>query len=71
MEREFGKWLMDIAKYIVTVIILTSALGGVVGTIHYIICAILVTIIMLGGLFLVKRGEKKDNENKNKQNIIS
>lgn len=29
MKKEFGKWLMDIAKYITTAVILTSIFGDV------------------------------------------
>ena len=29
MRKEFGKWLMDIAKYITTAVILTSIFGDV------------------------------------------
>ena len=29
MKKELGKWLMDIAKYLTTAIILTSVLGDI------------------------------------------
>ena len=29
MRKEFGKWLMDIAKYITTAVILTSIFGEI------------------------------------------
>lgn len=29
MKKEFGKWLMDIAKYITTAVVLTSIFGEV------------------------------------------
>ncbi len=29
MRKEFGKWLMDIAKYITTAVVLTSFFGTV------------------------------------------
>lgn len=29
MKKEFGKWLMDIAKYITTAVILTSIFGEI------------------------------------------
>ncbi|GAB6011015.1 DUF6722 family protein [Viscerimonas tarda] len=29
MKKEFGKWLMDIAKYIVTAVIVSSFFNGV------------------------------------------
>ncbi|WP_315349427.1 DUF6722 family protein [Hoylesella saccharolytica] len=29
MKKEFGKWLMDIAKYVATAGVLTSIMGGI------------------------------------------
>lgn len=29
MKKEFGKWLMDIAKYITTAVILSSMIGDI------------------------------------------
>jgi high-affinity Fe2+/Pb2+ permease len=54
MKKEFGKWLMDIAKYLTTVLLLSSIFGDmdnpfvVVG----VILASLATLVI--GLLLVK-----------------
>lgn len=62
MKKELGKWLMDIAKYITTAVILTSILGEV--SQKWIIFAggTLAIITTLGwGLYLV-RDEKKERK---------
>ena len=55
MKQEFGKWLMDIAKYIATAVILTTVFGGIQE--RWVIyagglSAIAVTLLL--GLLLVK-----------------
>lgn len=55
MRKEFGKWLMDIAKYITTAVILTSIFGEIEQ--KWIIYAggIISIVITLGiGLWLVR-----------------
>ena len=63
MGLEFGKWLMDVAKYILTALLLVTFLGDMnsAGTI---IASIVLMLGMLGiGLWLVK---KSSNNNKKK-----
>jgi len=60
MEKELGKWLMDIAKYITTAVILTSIFSKIER--EWIIllsgsAAILITLLI--GLWLVKDKKKK------------
>ena len=62
MGLEFGKWLMDVAKYILTALLLATFLGDMnsAGT----IASIVLMLGMLGiGLWLVK---KSSNNNKKK-----
>lgn len=59
MRKEFGKWLMDIAKYITTAVILTSIFGDIEQKwIIYIggIISILLTLSI--GLWLVRDTKK-------------
>jgi hypothetical protein len=60
MKKEFGKWLMDIAKYVVTVVILSSVFGTV-EKVWVILTGGWITAIvaLLCGLFLIKEPEKK------------
>ncbi|MDE5979849.1 MAG: hypothetical protein K2L39_01535 [Muribaculaceae bacterium] len=70
MRKEFGKWLMDIAKYITTAVILSSVFGQVnTPWIIYLVGAVSVTVTLWCGLHLIgdsqKPTEKKSND-KNK-----
>jgi hypothetical protein len=63
MKKEFGKWLMDIAKYIVTAIMLTSILGDIREKwAVYTICGVAVFVALIWGLLLVR--EPKNIKNK-------
>jgi len=67
MSRVFSLWLLDIAKYIVTALVLSSALGGgLSGWAYYAASLGLVAVIVLGGVFLFKKSEKKEREEKEK-----
>ncbi|MCL2028533.1 MAG: hypothetical protein FWG79_08640 [Bacteroidales bacterium] len=51
-EKEFGKWLMDIAKYVVTAIIISSFLGSfekmwMVYTIGFLVASVFLTTGLL------------------------
>jgi uncharacterized membrane protein len=60
MKKEFGKWLMDIAKYIVTAIILSSFFNTMEDrkTI-YILAVIIAVIVVILGLYLQKESPIK------------
>lgn len=59
-EKEFGKWLMDIAKYITTAVILSSMIGDISEKGYlYTIAFILVAVSLGWGLFLVRDKQKK------------
>ncbi|MGL4859645.1 MAG: DUF6722 family protein [Enterobacteriaceae bacterium] len=59
MKKELGKWLMDIAKYITTAVILTSIFGDVQQKwIIYIGGALSVILTLLSGLWLVRDKKK-------------
>lgn len=61
MKKELGKWLMDIAKYITTAVVLTSIFGDVQEKwIIYIGGSLTIIITLLAGLWLVK--DKKEGE---------
>ena len=63
MGLEFGKWLMDVAKYILTALLLATFLGDM-NSATTIIASIVLMLGMLGiGLWLVK---KSSNNNKKK-----
>jgi len=60
MKKEFGKWLMDIAKYIVTAIILSSFFSGMNEQQWiYIVAAVVAAIVVGFGLYLQKEEPDK------------
>ena len=59
MKKELGKWLMDIAKYITTAVVLTSIFGDVQERwIIYVGGSLAVIVTLLAGLGLVKEKKK-------------
>ena len=61
MRKEFGKWLMDVAKYMTTALLLSSAFGDMENpwVILAVIIASAVTLVI--GLWLVRNKEKKED----------
>lgn len=59
MRKELGKWLMDIAKYITTAVILTSIFGDVDQKwIIYPVGTVSILVTLMAGLRLVKDDKK-------------
>ena len=60
MKKELGKWLMDIAKYMTTAVLLSSLFNGMDNWAWYmyalIVVAVLVTLFM--GLLMFKDKER-------------
>ena len=55
MKKEFGKWLMDIAKYITTAVILSSIFRDIEESWALYAAGILAaTVALVWGLYLVK-----------------
>ncbi len=61
MSKEFGKWLLDIAKYMVTAVLLSSLFSNVKEWRWYIYIIIILAVIstLAIGLLLIKDKEKK------------
>lgn len=61
MKKEFGKWLMDIAKYITTAVVLSSIFGGLEEKwIIYVGGSLAILLTLSAGLWLVR--DKKKGE---------
>ena len=59
MKEEIGKWLMDIAKYILTAILLTSLFDGLEDLwITYIIAFITTAVTFMTGIVLLRKKTK-------------
>ena len=60
MRKELGKWLLDIAKYLVTAVLLASVFSDIEEKwAVYIIVSIAIIITLGFGLYLVKDKKKK------------
>ena len=60
MRKELGKWLMDIAKYITTAVVLSSIFGDVQEKwVIYTGGSLAIVVTLLAGLWLVREEKKK------------
>jgi hypothetical protein len=63
MKEEFGKWLFDIAKYVMTGVILTALFGSVTDQITLISTALCIVMVSLAiGAALLKTNDSKQNK---------
>lgn len=54
MKTELGKWLMDIAKYIATAVVLTTIFGEIGSKVILAVIGITTVLLTLGsGIFLI------------------
>lgn len=61
MKKELGKWLMDIAKYITTAVILNAIFNGIrEKRIFYVIGISAIVITIVSGLILIGKKVKED-----------
>jgi len=60
MKTEFGKWLMDIAKYMVTALLLSTIFSEMNEPIILYTVIILTPIILGYGLYWVNEGKKEE-----------
>jgi len=59
-KKVFSSWLMDIAKYIVTALILSTALSDKEYSLYYYLgCLVVVALIVFVGLSLLNEPKKK------------
>ena len=61
MKKEFGKWLMDIAKYLTTAVLLSSVFNDMKEScVIYLVVSVAIVLTLLTGLLLVK--DKKEEK---------
>lgn len=60
MRKELGKWLMDIAKYLTTAVLLSSVFNDIKESwIIYFVVSIAIVLTLLAGLWLAREEKKK------------
>ena len=62
MKKAFGKWLMDIANYMVTAILLSSVFENVERAGLFFLCLVFSGGILVAGLLLIKEPKKQVKE---------
>ena len=71
MKRIFGHWILDIAKYFVTALFLSSLFADVSSVMprwmFYSVNSIVILAVILTGVYLIRKADKEDKE-KNKSN---
>ncbi|HIZ00858.1 MAG TPA: hypothetical protein H9819_01210 [Candidatus Bacteroides merdipullorum] len=60
MRKEIGKWLMDVAKYVLTAVIISTAFSGMGEIWMYVIAGIIVTATVGLGLWLIRDKQKEE-----------
>ena len=65
MRKELGKWLMDIAKYVLTAVVVMSLVSdlGDVRWLIYVFGLLTTAVCLGGGLILVRDKDTKVKEN--------
>ena len=68
MKEKFGQWWMDVAKYILTGVVLASVFSDIEDKAYiYTLGCVLVVLFLSIGLYLVKDETKKKNNKKGKK----
>jgi len=62
MKKEFGKWLMDIAKYMTTALVLSSVFGEMDSPLILGVVIAGAAITLIVGLLLIKENKKKEEK---------
>ena len=68
IKQEFGKWFLDVAKYVLTAMLLTAMIEGMSQT--WIIVgsfAITLTCLLFGGILIGKGRKEEDRRERNRQ----
>lgn len=66
MDLELGKWLLDIAKYMITAFLLANVFGDM-NSVQAIVEVVLAVAVSLGvGLYLIRKSNKENNKRKGK-----
>ena len=66
MKKEFGKWLLDIAKYMVTGLLLSTIFADMQEPIIFYMVAIFSFVLLLVGLGMIYRSEQEENNKQKK-----
>ena len=60
MKREFGKWLLDIAKYMVTALLLSTIFADIHEPIIFYMAAIFSFVLLIIGLAVIYNSDQEE-----------
>ena len=66
MKKEFGKWLLDIAKYMVTALLLSTIFADMHDPVILYMVAIFSLVLLISGLSVIYNSEHDSNNKKKK-----
>jgi hypothetical protein len=61
IKQEFGKWFLDVAKYVLTAMILSSMLEGLSQTWLVVGASALMMLCLIFGATLMRKGQEEEN----------
>ena len=67
MKKEFGKWLMDIAKYMVTALLLSTIFADMAEPVILWLVVIFSAVTLIAGLIIIYNSEQEEINNKKKR----
>ena len=68
LKQEFGKWFLDVAKYVITAMLLTSMIEGMSQTWIVATTAALSILCLVFGAILMQKGrDEEDRRERNRQ----
>ena len=67
MRKEFGKWLLDIAKYMVTALLLSTIFADMREPVIMYLVAIVSVILLVIGLVVIYFGEIEESKKQKKR----
>ena len=58
MKKEFGKWILDVAKYVTTAVIISNLFSDLQGSTFFIVGGACVVFMVIFGLLLTRDNKK-------------
>jgi hypothetical protein len=61
LKQEFGKWFLDVAKYVLTAMLLTSMIEGLSQPWLIAVTAAVLALSLLFGFILLRKGKQEED----------
>ena len=68
VKQEFGKWFLDVAKYVLTAMLLTTMIDGMNQNWLLVVTTAVTLVCLIFGAVLIRKGrEDEDRKERNRQ----